>query len=124
MNTVQEIRVVSAAFGDLQGKQLQLYGVMQDSQMVVEKHTFRLRDLKQALMRGEPKYQEWYDCAMVVATATRKYDSAEKEYNFMTKMVEDSRNELNTLQECLEHELDAVFTQLYNNYNDMMDHPE
>ena len=118
MDTVREIRVVSAAFGDLQEKQLQLYGVMQDNQMVVEKHTFRLRDLKQALMRGEPKYQEWYECAAVVAAATRKYNSAEKEYNFMTKMVEDSHNELDTLQKLLENELDAVFTQLYNNYKE------
>ena len=119
MDTVREIRVVSTAFDALQDKQLQLYGVMQDNQMVVEKNTFRLRDLKQALMRGEGKYQEWYECAMVVATATRKYEFAEKEYNSMTKMVEDSRNELNNLQKYLEYELNSVFTELYNNYKEV-----
>ena len=119
MDTVQEIRVVSTAFGALQDKQLQLYGVMQDNQMVVEKNTFRLRDLKQALMRGEPKYQEWYECAMVVATATRKYEAAEKEYNSMTKIVEASRTELLNLHKYLDHELNAVFTQLYNNYKEV-----
>jgi hypothetical protein len=56
---------------------------------------------------------------MVVATATRKYEFAEKEYNSMTKMVEDSRNELNNLQKYLEYELNSVFTELYNNYKEV-----
>jgi hypothetical protein len=119
MDTVQEIRVVSEALSDIQGKRDQLYGAMQDSQIVVEKNTFRLRDLQNALLRGEPKYQEWYEVAMLVADATRKYEVAEKEYNSMTKMEEDSRTELDNLQKYLKHELNAVFTQLYNNYKEV-----
>ena len=119
MDTVQEIRVVSEALSDIQGKRDQLYGAMQDSQIVVEKNTFRLRNLQNALLEGAPKYQEWYECAMLVADATRKYEVAEKEYKSMSELVEDSRNELNNLKKYLEYELNAVFTQLYNNYKEV-----
>jgi len=119
MDTVQEIRVVSEALSALQEKRDQLYAVMRDSQLVVDKHSCIMRDLQNALLRGEPKYQEWYECAMVVAGATRKYEVAEKEYNFMTKMEEDSSTELENLQKYLKHELNAVFTQLYNNYKEV-----